>query len=193
MGYESLRKIFYVNNERHQEIYRQRFISPSARHLGFDIQQFNYTKSFNAFYNYPEELVLLLENIYEQQKRLVNIINSLPPLVIHQFGLNCLIDEVQATSAIEGIHSTRRELQDILEGKKSVHFSSIIKKYDALVSNEHINFETCQDIRYFYDNFAHEDIIANNPRNKLDGEIFRRDSVDVMNSSGKVLHRGMEP
>ena len=37
-------------------------------------------------------------------------------------------------------------------------------------------FKTCEDIRNFYDDFAHNEISANN---KLDGKLFCKDSVDV--------------
>ena len=194
MSYKSLRKLFYTNNKEHMAMYSQRFHSPSAIHIDLDIKQFNHNNSFKAFYYYNEELVVLLERIYSQHSKLLTIIEDVPPLVLHQFGIYCIVDEVHSTSAIEGIHSTHRELQDILEGNShSRHFSSILRKYDALVLNEQIDLNTCQDIRSLYDDFAYEDIVANNQNNKLDGKIFRAETVDVVNSSGKILHRGLSP
>ena len=194
MAYEALRKIFYTHNKEHKNIYQQRFSAPFSIHLPFEIKEFNHNNSFTAFYCYPEDLVLLLEQIYSQHQQLINIIDTLPKLVIRQFELSCIVDEVHSTSAIEGIHSTHRELKEILEGNSSNnHFSSIIRKYEILTRNEFINFDSAQDIRSFYDGFAHDDAIAVNPNNKLDGKIFRLESVDVVNPSGKILHRGIAP
>ena len=194
MLYKALSKIFYAKKEEHKRIYEQRFSAPFSVHLPFEIKEFNHNNSFTAFYYYPEELVLLLEQIYASHNKLLNIVNSLPLLVVKQFGLSCIVDEVYSTSAIEGIHSTHRELKEILEGSShNKHFSSIIRKYEILTHDEIINFTSPQDIRSFYDEFTHEDIIADNPKNKLDGKIFRLESVDVRNHSGKILHRGVFP
>lgn len=194
MSYEALTKIFYANKEEHKRNYEQRFLAPFSVRLPFEIKEFNHDNSFTAFYCYPEELVLLLEQIYTSHNKLLDIINSIPLPVVKQFELSCIVDEVHSTSAIEGIHSTHRELKEILEGNShNKHFSSIIRKYEILTHDELIDFYSPQDIRLFYDEFAHEDIIADNPKNKLDGKIFRLESVDVKNPSGKILHRGLSP
>lgn len=49
------------------------------------------------------------------------------------------------------------------------------------------------DIRSFYDEFAHKEIAAENPRSKLDGKLFRKDSVDITSTAGKIIHRGIYP
>ena len=117
---------------------------------------------------------MLFEKIHERHKDLLELIYDTPMPVLHQFELSCVVDEVHATSAIEGIHSTHRELKDILDGKTdSQHFSSIIQKYNMLRSGEILFFQTCQDIRDFYDTFTHEDIISQNPSHRHDGKIFR--------------------
>ena len=101
------------------------------------------------------------------------------------------MDEVHATSDIEGIHSTHREFREVLDGEaKKSHFSSIIKMYDLLSSGDYRKFETCEDTREFYDELNHMDAITENPSNRLDGMIFRCDAVDVKSQSGKTIHRG---
>ncbi|MBQ4402028.1 MAG: Fic family protein [Synergistaceae bacterium] len=54
-------------------------------------------------------------------------------------------------------------------------------------------FISCRDVRDFYEDFAHADITAENPANKLDGLLFRKEAVDVRSPSGKIIHRGMTP
>ncbi|MBR0288502.1 MAG: Fic family protein [Selenomonadaceae bacterium] len=50
----------------------------------------------------------------------------------------------------------------------------------------------CEDIRAFYDEFVHKEVTANDPTHKLDGDLFRRDSVSIISVSGKILHRGVQ-
>ena len=144
MLYKTLRELFYTQEkQKYQKIYYERFSSPFAIHIPLDIKQYNHNQAFKAFYCYSEEIVLLFEKIHERHKDLLELIYDTPMPVLHQFELSCVVDEVHATSAIEGIHSTHRELKDILDGKTdSSHFSSIIQKYNMLRSGEILFFQT---------------------------------------------------
>ena len=190
---DSLPKIFYSNPKIHKAAYLERFSSPSSVHLPLMIKQFGRNNSFQAFFYYSNELALLLEKILSLFATFTDILHNTTPIVLHQFYMASLVDEVRSTSSIEGIHSTRRELQDVLEGNTKSHFSSIIKKYDLLISGNSPLFTSCEDVRAFYDEFAHDDAKAENPRNKLDGVLFRKEAVDVLSPSGKIIHRGIEP
>ncbi|MBQ6664088.1 MAG: Fic family protein [Synergistaceae bacterium] len=162
--------------------------------MPLNIRQFNRNKEFPAFFFYNHDLAMLMEKIHSQFADFTRILQNLSPIVLQQFALSSLVDEVHSTSSIEGIHSTHRELKDILDGKSNnVHFSTIIKKYDLLISEQYPLFWSCKDIRDFYDEFAHADAIAENPKNKLDGVLFRKEAVDVHSASGKIIHRGITP
>ena len=194
MEYESLKKIYYKNSSSHKEIYQARFNAPTTKHFDFSIKQVGRQKEFSAFLCYTEELILLFEEIYKKHEKFLQLLSTVPPILLNQFVLLSIIDEVKSTSDIEGVHSTRRELKEILEGEKnSLRFSSIISKYNALTSEEKFSFKNCEDVRKFYDEFAHEEVILEDEKNKLDGEIFRKDFVDITTETGKVLHRGIYP
>lgn len=62
----------------------------------------------------------------------------------------------------------------------------------ALVSGAEFRFETCADIRSF-DEFALAEVIFSNKRNAPDGEIFRREPVEISTGTGKILHCGLYP
>ena len=187
--FEPLWKVFYENSKEHKLAYAERF--NCSKQLEINIRHEN---AYPAFYYYPEELVLIIQDIFVKHHNLMEIIKGVPALMLHQFELACIIEEVSSTSAIEGVHSTHRELKEVLEGTSgSQQFSSIIKKYALLISGESINFNTCKNIRVFYDEFAHTEVIRDNPADKLDGELFRADAVDVLSSSGKIIHRGIYP
>ena len=192
--FDSLCKIFYSNKNLHQQYYLERFSSPFSVHLPFEIKQFNHENSYPAFFYYNQDLALLSEKISASFNEFTITLGNTHEAVIHQFALSSIIDEVHATSSIEGIHSTHRELKEILEGTVSNnHFSSIIRKYYMLTSQNYPAFSTCEDVREFYDEFAHIDIIADNPSNRLDGILFRAEAVDIKSSTGKIIHRGITP
>jgi len=192
--FDSLKKIFYSQPQLHNEIYEKRFNAPFSSHLGFEIKQFNHEKAYPAFFYYTEDIALLTEKIYKQFENFIYLLNALPPVMLHQFALSSIVEEVKSTNDIEGVRSTRQELIDTLEQvSTSNKFSSIIKKYDMLLSAKSIHFYTCSDVRKFYDEFVHHEVAADNIKNKLDGRIFRKETVDIQSSSGKVLHRGIYP
>ena len=190
---DSLPKIFYSNKKLHTTTYLERFSSPFSVHLPCMIKQFGRNKSFQAFFSYNQDIALLLENILSLFATFKDILHDIPHIVLRQFYMASLVDEVRSTSSIEGIHSTRRELHDVLEGNTKKHFSSIVKKYDLLISGNPPLFMSCEDVRAFYDEFAHDDAKHENPRNKLDGILFRKEAVDILSPSGKIIHRGIEP
>lgn len=194
MEYKKLNKLFYEKQSNYAEVYKQRFSAPFTEHLNFEIKQFNHDKSFPAFFCYSNEMFLLMEAIYKKFANLLIFINSVPSVVLYQFASLCMIDEVHSTSNIEGIHSTRQELKNILENKdKHSRFSSIFNKYGLLLSNQTIVFNTAEDIRKLYDEFIHKEVVWNNPADALDGKIFRKESVDVRKKSGKIVHQGLYP
>lgn len=195
MKYESLGKIFYKRPMEHSAIYTERFNSPLTRHFDFQIQEYNHQNKYSAFFCYTEEFVGLMEEIYKKHEDLLQALRAVPPLVLEQFILSSVVDEVRATSDIEGIHSTRKEIKEVVNGSvQSVHFSSIVAKYKSILTNSaSISFRTCEDVRAFYDEFIHREIRTNNPTHELDGNLFRRDSVDITSASGKILHRGAYP
>lgn len=140
-------------------------------------------------------MVLLIEKIYKAYERFLYVLHSVPAVVLHQFSLLSILDEVKSTNDIEGVRSTRKEIRDIIDGAApgNARFVSVVNKYHSLLSDEDIDFNTCQDIRNFYDEFSHKEIIAENPNNELDGKIFRCSSVDIVSASGKTIHRGVMP
>lgn len=194
MEYESLSKVYYKRPLQHKKIYSERFNSASTRHFDFNIQEYGRQNAYQAFFCYTEEFALITEKIYQRFSDVQQVLSAVPPLVLEQFILFCVVDEVRATSDIEGVHSTRKEIKDVINGEvQSARFSGIVAKYKSIISNDMISFSTCEDIRKFYDEFIHSEVVSNNPANRLDGALFRKDSVDITSSSGKILHRGVQP
>ncbi|MBQ4402027.1 MAG: hypothetical protein II832_07670 [Synergistaceae bacterium] len=128
---DSLSKVFRVNPNAHNSEYAARFSSVSAVHLPLMIRQYNHEREYQAFFYYSQDLAMLMEKIYTGFTDFTRTLQNVSNIVLQQFALASLIDEVQSTSEIEGIHSTHRELREILYGEtKRAHFSSIIRKYE---------------------------------------------------------------
>jgi len=194
MEYASLGKIYYKNPDEHNKIYAERFNSPLTRHFDFQIQEYNHRNKYPVFFCYTEEFTMLMEKIYKKHEDLLQALQAVPPLVMEQFILSSVVDEVRATSDIEEIHSTRKEIKEIVSGTvQFARFSSIVDKYKSILTDSgQISFKTCEDIRAFYDEFIHKEVNANDPTHKLDGDLFRRDSVSITSASSKILHRGIQ-
>lgn len=194
MKYEPLNKIFRNNSSAHNAVYLQRFNSPTAKHFDFPIREFNHKKEYPAFFCYTEEFALLTEKIYEKRDRLTKTLSRIPEIVLRQFMLSCAINEVKASNDIEGINSTRRELREAFESVSGApRFASIVRKYTALLFEGKFSFETCSDVRKFYDDFAHKEVVADDTANELDGKLFRKNSVEIEGRIGKIIHRGVYP
>lgn len=195
MNYISLTKIYYQNNKIYENEYSKYFNNFTAKHLDIYIKEYNHKTSYPAFFNYTEEIILLIEHIYKSYENLLYIIHSVPKIVLHQFALLSILEEVKSTNAIEGVHSSRQELRKILDGNASqnARFYSIVHKYNNLLGNSEIEFSTNQNLRDFYEDFAHKELIREDERNTLDGNIFRKDPVDVKSPTEKIIHRGLSP
>lgn len=195
MAYKSLKKVYYKTPASIEEIYRTRFQAESAYHFEIDIKQYGHQNAYPAFLCFTQEMFLLMERIYKAYEGFLYLVNSVPGVVLQQFSLLCIVDEVKSTNDIEGVRSTRREIKEIIDGggSKSSRLVSVVQKYRGLLSKEEIAFETSRDIRKFYDEFAHSEVVRDNPRNELDGEIFRKDSVDVTSSTQSIVHQGIFP
>ncbi len=132
--------------------------------------------------------------MYSQHESLSKLLLRVPPIVLQQFARFNVIEEIQSTNDIEGVQSTRQELRETFEqASSSARFAGIINRYNNLVDGRDIAFDTCIDIRIFYNTFTYDEVLRAAPSNKLDGKIFRAGSVDISSASGKTIHRGLFP
>ena len=137
--------MYYKDEKIYLQEYEQRFQSLFTKHFDFEIKQFNHKYAYPAFLCYTEELVVLLEKIYAENQKLLVLLNKTPDVVLKQFCLLCIIDEVKASNDIEGNHSTRRELREAMENISNKNrFVSTMNKYKMLLSENKINFENAK-------------------------------------------------
>ena len=139
MKYISLKKLYYKDNQNHQQTYQQRFNAPLTEHINIPIRQYNRNKVYPAFFCLTKEIAKLQENILSANNKLLQIVDVTPEIVLKQLALLCIIDEVKSSNEIEGVHSTRRELMDAMSSlKKGTRYVSTIYKYHLLTNQKEI-------------------------------------------------------
>ena len=188
MPYVPLNKLFYSDSKNYEKKYAKRFGSEYAVHIDFRIGE------FDAFFVQTPEIFAKMLAIYKESNTVNWFCCDLPGAALEQFATSCLIDEIVLTNAIEGVHSTRREIDSLLEGGgKSTRFYGLVQKYLMLRQGKPLEFKTCADIRSVYDELVLREVEIDDPDNVPDGEIFRKGSVSVSSQTQKELHRGLYP
>ena len=197
MQYESLYKLYYKDTAVWEKTYQQRFSSPAACLLPFSVTQYNHKHGYQAFFCYNRELALLQEKISFDVGNCIRIIQEVPGAAISQFLHTCLIDEIKSTNDIEGVRSTRKEIIAAFSAseseKRALRLGSIVNKYVKIIEKQEIHLRTCQDTRDLFDDFLTDEIRRDDPKNLPDGTLFRKDPVDIVSGTQKVLHRGAYP
>lgn len=196
MKFIPLTKYFYQHTQEEYEIeYIRRLEAPFTVHFNIPIHQYNRKSAYPAFLCYTGEILRLVEKFYKTYEQFLYTVNTVPPVVLYQFTRLSIVEEVKSTNDIEGVHSTKKEIREIIE-KKGTHYhrlQSVVHQYLELLGEEEIKFDTCQNIRNFYDDFTHQEITRENPQNRLDGSLFRREPVQIEAATGKTIHQGLYP
>lgn len=188
--YVLLKNLYYDHKEEYEALYKSRINSAECVHLNFSIA------NNPAFFMETPELIKKVVEITRIDKEISLLSHSLPEIALKQYINKCLIDEIVITNNIEGVHSTRKEIGEILddlEGKSDKRFFGLVKKYNALMTGNYISIKDSRDVRALYDEMFLSEIIEENPKDAPDGEIFRKDHVDIVDPTQKVIHNGLYP
>ena len=191
MSRKTLKALFHMGAKEYKTEYESRYNAEDTIHLSVNIGE------NAAFICQTPEIYKQIISIERLDKAVDAVANTLPQLALSQFASKCLIDEILLTNNIEGVHSTRKEigeiLQDLSTHDKRNRFVGLVAKYAALENDNTMSFKTCQDIRKVYDDIFYEEIKATDPENLPDGETFRRSGVEVQSATQNVIHKGLSP
>ncbi len=189
--YKDLRALFHISESDAKRVYEERFNSKDAAHLDFRMGE---NQAFYVMDSAVYELIIRAMNL---DRSIEHAIGELPSMAIDQYMDKCLIDEIVLTNGIEGVHSTRREIDDALDllakKDKRGRFSGIVGKYRALRTREQIPIATCADVRALYDELVLDEVVSDNPAYSPDGQLFRKGPVSVLDATQRPIHRGVEP
>lgn len=187
MEYELLSKIFYKKPTEYESIYDARFNSEASIKLPIKIHE-NVGFIFNT-----NEITKLLVKIYKTINKINLLRTHLPNIAINSYIIKSLKDEIALTNEIEGVRSTRKEIEDAIDSiknDKSARFKGLVDKYFKLISNEIIPLNNCEDIRTIYDALVLPEI---EKENLPDGILFRKEPVQVVSATQKEKRRGIMP
>lgn len=190
MKYIQLKKMFHIDENKCNELYFKRFNSETANHLNIKLNN-----DYECFYLINDEILFLLDKIYMLNTWLEKTMASdaLPNLAKEYLIISTLVEEIRSSNQMEGIYSTRKELKDMLINntpKNYKRFSGMINKYEKLRKEQFLKLNSVSDIRTLYDEILLEDVINEDEKDKPDGVIFRKGSVEI-SSGTKVIHQGI--
>lgn len=181
MSYKSLRELSYSRSVNIEHAYNERFSSEYAQKLDFNVA------GYQAFFVQSPEVIEKAMYILRLDKHICLLTRSLPGAAGLQYAQRCLIDEIVITNNIEGVHSSRREIGDRLDelGKQSAQkgkagkFHGLVLKYSKLMSGGDVKLDTAQDLRTLYDEIVLPEVVNENPKNRPDGQLFRKDMTEI--------------
>ena len=122
------------------------------------------------------------------------LLNGMNLLAANAVLRGLVFDEVVFTNAIEGIHSTRRQIKDALESVSNDasrrRFKELALLYMDIASGKAEEPTTPEGVRAIYDRVMDGEL---DDAHVPDGRLFRKDGVDVIAGGVNVIHRGLEP
>ena len=193
MEYKELAKLFYMDSSSNREgnlvaEEMRRRDSVGTFQVGYE------TESGGLFLAVPRELSSLSEKVLHTEREATLLLNKMNPLAANAVLRGLVFDEVVFTNAIEGIHSTRRQIKDALEtasdNASRRRFKELALLYMDIVSGKAEEPRTPEDVRAIYDKVMDGEL---DDVNMPDGKLFRKDGVDVVARGASVIHRSLEP
>ena len=184
MNYELLSSLYYKGKEEYEKEYNDRFNSIASKRLNISIEE------NQCFYILTEEVVNKLYNVMVLNQKLDKLTSEIPRIALQRY-----IGEIVLTNEIEGVVSTRKDINEILENveDKNKRLTGLVNKYLNLCSEENIDIITCNDVRNIYNDLLWEEISEDDKLNLPDGVYFRKEGVDVLSPFKKVIHKGVMP
>lgn len=192
--YEPLKKLFYKDPSaerfsRNKELARERLAADTSFRTGVMLDE------GELFCAVPRELSLASERIMLQEREVVALWEALPYVARGAFLRSLILNELQSSNEIEGVHSTRRDIQDAIDaatsrsGARHAPFVEFAQLYLGLSDGNTRLPASAEDIRHIYDAVTQGTIA---PQDAPDGRLFRRGPVHVTNGV-KSVHDGVLP
>lgn len=190
MEYKLLSSLYYKDINQYNKLYTTRFTNENTYHFNIKIND------NEAFCCLDSQIFSLCDKISKADKYIYTLSSQLPSAAITQFAAKSLVDEIILTNDIEGVYSTRKEinliLNDVKKRNSRKRFEGLVAKYKMLSRTE-ISLNNCEDIRRIYDELVLSEVVEDDPDNMPDGVIFRKEIAEVTTSTQKVIHKGLYP
>src|SRR5699024_3173366 len=110
-----MRHLYTVFNEKDKSIFDKRFTMryhfDSAVHFDLEIKPINQPEVFDLFYIPTNKMMKQMSTIQKLSRSLNDTHDKLPPVARKQFLLECLVEELYNTNELEGVKSTKKEIE----------------------------------------------------------------------------------
>lgn len=201
MTYPTLEKLFYKDAsskryENHRGQLLLRLDAESTFRTGITLEH------GELFCAVPRELSVANERVLRRERRVSALWKALPPVALGAFLRSLILDEVVYSNEIEGVHSTRRQIEVALnEAKRDTSslagaaerphapFMEFARLYLGLTDNPQLP-NALQDIRDIYDAVMRDSL---DDENQIKHSLFRTRPVVIESNRGKILHEGVMP
>lgn len=201
MAYPTLEKLFYKDAsskryENHREQLLLRLEAESTFRTGITLEH------GELFCAVPRELSVANERVLRRERRVSALWKALPPVALGAFLRSLILDEMVYSNEIEGVHSTRRQIEVALnEAKRDTSslagaakrphapFMEFARLYLGLTDNPQLP-NALQDIRDIYDAVMRDSL---DDEDQIKHSLFRTRPVVIESSRGKILHEGVMP
>ena len=201
MTYPTLEKLFYKDAsskryENHREQLLLRLEAESTFRTGITLEH------GELFCAVPRELSVANERVLRRERRVSALWKALPPVALGAFLRSLILDEVVYSNEIEGVHSTRRQIEVALnEAKRDTSslagaaerphapFTEFARLYLGLTDNPQLP-NALQDIRDIYDAVMRDSL---DDEDQIKHPLFRTRPVVIESNRGKILHEGVMP
>ena len=199
MAYKTLEKLFYADASsdrysRHEESHLGRLGADSSVRTGIRLEH------GELFSCVPLDMSVASERILRKERKISKLWNSLPFVALGASIRSLVLDEVVYSNEMEGVHSTRRQIEEVLESAEEE-----LADLDGAAEKEHAPFLEFarlylqltdspkrpagpRDIREIFDIVTRGVL---DPKDRPNGKLFRAGPVVIENSRGKVLHQGV--
>ena len=178
-SYHSLKSIFHQSSHGQSsvdEAHTLRLQSPSTIHWGYQV------RGKDLFVVVTTRLHSLCEQVWRREITISRLWSLLPKAATRHYIFQLLIEEIQSSNEIEGVHSTKKEIAEALskaDFTSTKRFEEMSRLYSSLtgLDGREISFPTqLEDIRTLYDSLLKGEIAD---KDSIDGELFRNDLVHI--------------
>ncbi len=194
MEYKELAKLYHANSSASRDTEltnneQKRRSADSTFSTGFT------TPQGELFLAVPRELSILNERALRTERKVSQLIRSMPPIASNAVMRSIVLDEVVSTNSIEDIHSTRRQIKDALESERAgdprqKRFKELAMLYLSILEGSAQVPTTPEDIRTIYDKVMDGEL---EHEKRPDGKLFRKEEVSITAGGVRVLHEGLQP
>jgi Fic family protein len=192
---EYMHKYHYKYSNDAENEYKKRIESPNVQKLDLTIKPYKSSKILNLYFLPTLNTMTLVNKIEKNNSLLRELSLLLPNGAKESLHDDIIANELFSTNQIEGVKSSKKE---IIQSMKSIkekspkkpRFYSMLKSYLKILYSDNRLPRTTKDVREIYDNITASEI---DEKNKIEGPLFRKESVSVVTSTDRVIHEGVNP